>query len=136
MHQDTQFIQASLLQALIQLFHLNRVRERSLMLAEKMIRLPLSYFSIFSNHFSFPQNSVGDYPVGFVQGDVVKVSGEMTYETSYQAYVMNVTNITHSPIQRFQLRLLYLFSRQQQTLRQFLLMQKILMEVTVAIICR
>jgi hypothetical protein len=58
-------------------------------------------FLNFSNQFSFPQNSVGDYPVGFVQGDVVNVSGEMTYETSYQAYVMNVTNITHSPSSTF-----------------------------------
>ena len=52
-------------------------------------------FLNFSNKFIFPQNGFGiDYPVGFAEGDVVKVSGEMSYDNVYQGYAMNVTSIT------------------------------------------
>ena len=52
-------------------------------------------FLYFSDKFMFSSNSVDNYPVDFVQGDVVKVSGEMSYDDVYQGYVMNVTNIAH-----------------------------------------
>ena len=45
--------------------------------------------------FSFSDTTGIDYPAGFEQKDVVKVSGEMSYESFYGAYVMNVTSITH-----------------------------------------
>jgi hypothetical protein len=52
-------------------------------------------FLNFSSKFTFPSNSTGYYPQGFVQGDVAKVSGEMSYDNTLQGYVMNVTYITH-----------------------------------------
>jgi hypothetical protein len=53
-------------------------------------------FLSFSGKFSIPPISTApDFPTGFAQGDVVKLSGNISYETSYQAYVMNVTSISH-----------------------------------------
>ena len=58
-------------------------------------------FLNFSGKFTFPPNSGNEkggfinYPVGFAQGDIVEVSGQMSYSTFYQAYLMNVTSITH-----------------------------------------
>ncbi len=50
----------------------------------------------FSNKFTFPQNGSGiDYPVGFGEGEAVKVSGQMGYSTVREWYTMNVTSITH-----------------------------------------
>ncbi len=50
----------------------------------------------FSNKFSFPTNGFAiDYPVGFAQGDLVKLSGEMSFNPTFQGYFMNVTSIVH-----------------------------------------
>jgi hypothetical protein len=51
----------------------------------------------FVGQFSFPPNSPAGigFPTGFTEGDLVKLSGNITYETTYQAYVMNATRITH-----------------------------------------
>jgi hypothetical protein len=51
----------------------------------------------FVGQFSFPPNSPAGigFPTGFTEGDLVKLSGNITYETTYQAYVMNATSITH-----------------------------------------
>jgi hypothetical protein len=50
----------------------------------------------FVGQFSFPPNSPAGigFPTGFTEGDLVKLSGNITYETTYQAYVMNATRIT------------------------------------------
>jgi hypothetical protein len=53
-------------------------------------------FIKFTGKFSIPTISTAPgFPTGFAQGDVVKLSGNISYETSYQAYVMNVTSISH-----------------------------------------
>lgn len=53
-------------------------------------------FLSFTGKFSIPTISTAPgFPTGFAQGDVVKLSGNISYETSYQAYVMNVTSISH-----------------------------------------
>ena len=50
----------------------------------------------FSNKFTFPTNGFAiDYPIGFAQGDRVKISGEMSFNPTYQGYFMNVTSIVH-----------------------------------------
>lgn len=51
----------------------------------------------FIGQFSFPPNSPAGigFPTGFAEGDVVKLSGNITYDPTYQAYVMNATGITH-----------------------------------------
>jgi hypothetical protein len=50
----------------------------------------------FPRTFNFPPNGYGiDFPVGFSEGDLVRVSGVMSYSTMYDWYVMNVTSITH-----------------------------------------
>ena len=46
----------------------------------------------FSNKFKIGGN---DFPVGFNQDNVVRISGQMSYSTFYGAYVMNATTITH-----------------------------------------
>jgi len=53
-------------------------------------------FLDFPRTFNFPQNGYGiDYPVGFNEGDLVKVTGVMNYSTIYEWYALNVTSITH-----------------------------------------
>ena len=47
-------------------------------------------FLTFSH--SVPKSS---FPVSFEQGDTVKISGQMTYNATYNAYYMTVTSITH-----------------------------------------
>jgi hypothetical protein len=54
----------------------------------------------FSDKFTFSSTDPTgiDYPAGFEQKDVVKVSGEMSYQFipfAGYSYVMNVTSITH-----------------------------------------
>ncbi|MGO8805827.1 MAG: hypothetical protein ACLQO7_04385 [Candidatus Bathyarchaeia archaeon] len=44
---------------------------------------------------SFPSNFTVGFPTGYDQNQPVKVTGEMSYETAYQAYVLNVTGIVH-----------------------------------------
>ena len=54
-------------------------------------------FVNFTGKFTFPPDfpaPIG-FPTGFSEGDVVKLSGNISYEVSYQAYVMNVTSISH-----------------------------------------
>ncbi len=54
-------------------------------------------FLSFTGKFSIPLISAAPgFPTGFAEGNVVKLSGSISYETSYQAYVMNVTSITHN----------------------------------------
>jgi hypothetical protein len=53
-------------------------------------------FIKFTGKFSIPPiSSAPGFPIGFAQGDVVKLSGNISYETSYQAYVMEVTSISN-----------------------------------------
>jgi len=44
---------------------------------------------------SFPSNFTVGFPAGYDQNQPVKVTGEMSYEKAYQAYVLNVTSIIH-----------------------------------------
>ena len=54
-------------------------------------------FLNFQPDLYHPANSIDvhiDFPTGFDQGNVVKITGEMSYNTNFQAYVMNATNIS------------------------------------------
>lgn len=53
-------------------------------------------FLRFTGKFTFPPNSYDDFPLGFAQGDAVKLSGSISYKE--HAYFMNVTKIAHYSI--------------------------------------
>ena len=73
---------------------------------ENSINTTVSSFILleFSTKFNLPQEG-GLFPAGFEQGDVVKISGQLSYSTptyyynftwvGAPVYVMNVTSITH-----------------------------------------
>lgn len=55
-------------------------------------------FLNFQGDLYYPANSTNfeiDFPTGFTQGNMVKITGEMSYNPTFQAYVMNVTSISH-----------------------------------------
>jgi hypothetical protein len=42
------------------------------------------------------QTSRATFPAGFAAGDVIELSGKISFDTDSQTYVMNVTSITHT----------------------------------------
>ncbi len=54
-------------------------------------------FLNFQPDLYYPANSTSlkiDFPTGYNQSNTVTVTGQMSYNTSFQAYVMNVTSIS------------------------------------------
>ena len=54
-------------------------------------------FVLFTGKFTFPPNSPAPigFPTGFEENDRVKLSGDISYNPTYQGYFMNVTGIVH-----------------------------------------
>jgi hypothetical protein len=54
-------------------------------------------FVSFTGNFTFPPDSPAGigFPTGFEENDMVKLSGEISFNPTSQDYFMNVTNISH-----------------------------------------